>query len=78
MLECQAEGIEYYKYIEGAKEAWKGYENIEISTSHRVRQRAGTLEIAPTVAINARHNIDGKNACRLRVGAPIALASSPC
>jgi hypothetical protein len=56
-----------------AKIARKACENIEISTPHRVRQRAGALETAPTVAINARHNIDDTHACRLPVGAPIAL-----
>jgi hypothetical protein len=64
-----------FKYIEGKgpKEASKAYKNIEILTPHRVRQRAGALETAPTVAINARHNIDDTHACRLPVGAPIAL-----
>ena len=51
------------------------YRRPTVSDSERA---AGTLEIAPTVAINACHNIDGTNACQLRVGAPIALASSPC
>lgn len=41
---------------QGAKNAWKAYEDTEISVPHHVRQRAGVLE---TVAINARHNIYG-------------------
>jgi hypothetical protein len=57
-----------HKGRRSVKIARKAYENIKISTPHRVRQRAGALETAPMVAFNTRHNIDGTH-----VGAPIAL-----